>query len=152
MALRPSDRRLNLSGENFASIEVTSPMTINSRSTADLFSRRLPYVSTEMPLAHHAGAVATRLEELGQRRLRGGQAMAVFGPEGPVNAEAIGITAREQRRPGGGADGLGHVEIGKPNPLPGQPINVGRGCKATAEAGRIAVAHVIGKDDDHIRR
>ena len=56
-------------------------------------------VVAEVPLPHHAGAVAAATEGFGKRRLGGGDAVAGVGAEGACNADPVGITAGEERRP-----------------------------------------------------
>ena len=106
----------------------------------------------EMPLPHHAGAVAAAPQNFGQRRLGGGDAVASIGPQRACNTDPVGITAGEERRPRRRADGLGDMEVGEPHPFAGEPIEVRRGGGLSAVAGWITPAEVVGEDDDDIRR
>ena len=109
-------------------------------------------VVAEMPLPHHAGAVAAAPQNFSQRRLGGGDAVAGVGPQRACDADPVGITAGEERRPRRRADRLGDVEVGEPHPFAGEPIEVRRGGGLSAVAGWITVAEVVGKDDDDVRR
>ena len=53
---------------------------------------------------------------------------AEFGSviQSPMDADAIGIAAGEQSRPGGGTDSLGDIKIGEPDTLGCHLIQMGR--------------------------
>ena len=53
--------------------------------------RQEPRVVAEVPLAHHAGGVALRLEELREGRLGVADADAGVGPERAVDAQPVGV-------------------------------------------------------------
>src|SRR5690606_19874309 len=61
-----------------------------------------------------------------------------------------GVAPREQGSPGGGANGLCHMEIGKLYPFCGHSVEVGRLDVGGSEYADILVTLVIGKDDDNI--
>lgn len=54
-------------------------------------------VVAEVPLARHAGGVAARFEEFGERGLGGVEAVVGLGVERAMNAEAVGVAAGEER-------------------------------------------------------
>ena len=56
-------------------------------------------VVAEVPLPHHAGAVAAAAEGFGKRRLGGGDSVAGVGAKRACNADPVGVTAGEERRP-----------------------------------------------------
>ncbi len=91
-------------------------------------------VSAEVPLAHHAGLVACRLEELGYGDL--------------AVAEAIAVNPAEEGGPGGPAAG-GVVELGEAETVFGQLVEV-RGVDFAAEATEVGESHVVGQDDDDV--
>ena len=91
-------------------------------------------ISAEVPLAHHTGLVAGRLEELGDGDL--------------AVAEAIAVYATKKRGPGRPATG-GVVELGKAKAVGRKSIEVGR-FNFTTEAAEVGKAHVIGHDQDDV--
>ena len=106
----------------------------------------------EVPLARHPGRVALLLQHLGERRLPVRDAVPGLRAERPVDADAVGIAAGQERRPRGRADRLGDVEVGEPPPLAREPVEVRRGEPGGAEAADVGVSLVVGEDDDDVRR
>lgn len=67
-----------------------------------------------------------------------------------AHAAADGIAAGQEGGPAGGADLRRDVEIGKAKPLGGHAIEMGCPDRRGAVAAEIAVAEVIGEDDDDV--
>lgn len=75
--------------------------------------------------------------------------MARFGAEGALNADAVGIAAREQGGATSAANGLGGIEVGETAALTGHALKVG--ClERASERSDVGIAEVIGEDDDDI--
>ena len=104
----------------------------------------------EVPLADRRRAVAAVAKEFGERRLGGGETVPTRRTERARDADAVGIAAGEQGGTRRRADGLRDVEVGEPHALPSEPIDVRRGRRGAAITARIAVAHVVGEDHDHV--
>src|SRR5262245_16800749 len=112
-----------------------------------------------MPLADDAGAVPTRLQQLGDRDLirretlrrvvakyfRCGAARLAVHPA--PDREAAGEQRRSTRR----ADWL-NVEVGPLLALGGHRVETRRPDVRTAERSEVAVAEIVGEDDDDVRR
>ena len=111
--------------------------------------QELPMMA-EVPFTSHARRIATRPEHLGHGCLAVGDAVLRTGTECAVNAEPVGITAREQCRPRRRTDRLRHVEISEPRSFAGESIEVGCRETARAEAADVGVALVVREDDNDI--
>ena len=87
------------------------------------------------------------------RRLVVVDAVLAGRPEGPEDADAVGVAAGQQGGPRGGADRLGDVEVGEAHAL---AWPCGRGSASSialgAEAAEVAVAQVVGEDEDDVGR
>ena len=114
----------------------------------------------EVPLADHAGGVAARLEQLGDRDLVGRQALgarcraapsAPRPPATPYMPAADRQAAGQERRPARRAHRL-HVEAGPLLPRRRHGVEPRRADVRAAEGAEIAVAEVVGEDDDDVRR
>ena len=66
------------------------------------------------------------------------------------HAAANGQPAGEQRGAAGRADARGDVEIGEAHALAGHAVEVGRADARMAVATQVAVAQVVGQDDDQV--
>ena len=106
----------------------------------------------EVPLARHPGRVALLLQHLGERGLPVRDAVPGLRAERPVDADAVGIAAGQERRPRGRADRLGDVEVGEPPPLAREPVEVRRGEPGGTIAADVGISQVVGEDDDDVRR
>lgn len=75
--------------------------------------------------------------------------MARFGAERALNADAVGIAAREQGGATGAANGLGGIEIGETAALAGHALKMG--ClERASERSDVGVAKIVGENDDDI--
>ncbi len=75
-----------------------------------------------------------------------------FGTKCAMNADTVGIAARQQGRARGRADRLGHVEIREPPPLPGEPVEIGRVESLGTEATDIGVTLIVRENDEDVGR
>ena len=67
-----------------------------------------------------------------------------------VLANANRIAAGEKGSTGGAADRLG-IEVGEPHPLAGHPVDAGSLEVGGPKNAKVAVALVVGKDNDEVR-
>ena len=112
----------------------------------------------EMPLPHQAGDVAGLAHHVAQRRLVLGQpelgvgvALVVRGRVVLV-AEPVLVAAREDPGPHRTADRRRDVAVGQPDPVRRQLVDVRRRDDGRAVGADVAVAEVVGEDDDHVGR
>ena len=113
----------------------------------------------EVPLADHAGRVAARLQQLGERDLVERQALGRAVAQhlrrraagDAVHAAADRQPAGQQRRPARRAHRL-DVEAGPLLPRRRHRVEARRAVVRAAEGAEIAVAQVVGEDDDDVRR
>lgn len=78
-------------------------------------------------------------------------ALALAGVEKRVDAPALRILPGGEGDAGGGADGGVDVEVCETTAAGGETVDVRRIHKRVAERRRIAVAHVVDEDDEHVR-
>jgi hypothetical protein len=107
----------------------------------------------EMPLADVGGRVAARLERLCERDLSGGQsALGVREEDPPVpgHAAARRVATRQERGPARRTDLRAGVEVREAHALGGHPVEVRRADRRAAVAAEVAVALVVGQDDDDV--
>jgi hypothetical protein len=106
---------------------------------------------TEMPLAKTGGGVALLLEMIGDgvliRIQPGGRG---WKEHMLMQTDALRIAAGEQCRTRRRANRGGDHEAGEFAPLPGQPVDVGRADGGRAETAEVAIALIVGKDDDEV--
>jgi len=105
----------------------------------------------DVPFAVVGRGVVVGLKHLAHGSERRVEAFAK-GTVGTEDFGAAGVGAAEQGGPGGGADGLGHVEVFELGALVGEPIDVGRGIGGRAEGTEVGIARVIEEDDDDVGR
>ena len=108
----------------------------------------------QVPLAEDGRLIADQLEPFGKGDLGYLQAAMVGGDLGvgvdhPRDAGPLLIAPGDQSRARGAAHVSAAVEVGKPHPLGGQLVQVRRFDPAAVGAG-VAVAEVVGKDDNHV--
>ena len=105
-------------------------------------------LEAQAPLAEKARRVTCRLHPLRQR--------GVLVPErGATVAAHVGVAhvgARHQRPAGRGADRRTGVELRKPRPLLRHLVQARRLDFALPVRAKVAVAHVVGEDDDEVGR
>ncbi len=114
---------------------------------------------SQVPLADDAGGVAARLQQLGERDLLGRQSRRRIGAEDAGRFRAVAAEhavahrqpAGEQRGPAGRAHRL-DVERRPLLALCGHAIEPRRADGGRAEGAEVAVAEVVGEDDDEVGR
>ena len=104
-----------------------------------------------VPLADQARRVTGRAEgvrhgHLAQRDSIKAVDFVLGDRSGPM-----GIAPSEQRGSGRGADRRGGIVLAEAGALGHQPVQVRRAHRSIAEATEVAVAHVIGHDENHVR-
>ena len=101
----------------------------------------------EPPLADQARRVTGAAENLGDRQ--------IFGPEVVLavaaNVGVAGVQARHEYRARGGADGRTRVELREAHPFPRHAVEVRRPDPSLAVAPEVAVAEVVGEDENDVR-
>ena len=113
-------------------------------------------LGAEMPFADRPGSVTGVPKRVGQRNLFDGQAqplaVAAGRPAGvEFVAEALLVAAGEQPGPRGAADRRRHVAVGEPHSIGGDRIDVRRLQAPATVAADVAVAQIVGQDDDAVR-
>ncbi len=63
-----------------------------------------------------------------------------------------GVQARHEHAPGGGADGASGVVVGEAHAFGGHAVQVGRLDEALAVGAEVAVAQIVGQDEDDVGR
>lgn len=104
----------------------------------------------EVPFSDDGGLVSGLFEEGGER---GGSGLDDGGAIGGCDAGVIlaeGVGAGEEGESGGGAGGGGAIATGEAEAFGGEAVDIGCKDVGGAVAGDIAVAEVIGHDDDDI--
>ena len=104
----------------------------------------------EVPLARHAGRVTLLLEDLGHRHFVRMDTDARARPERTVNADAVVVTASEQRGARRGTDRLRDMEVGELAAFLRHSVEVRRGVGFAAERADVRVAEVVAEDDDDV--
>src|SRR5262245_6739531 len=109
-----------------------------------------------MPLPDARGGVAFCLERAGNGDFLGWETACGIPIEhaplfAPRHAGAYGQPAGQQRGPTGGANTSGHVEIGETHSFRRHAVEVWGADGGMTVAAKVAVAQVVGEDDDDIR-
>ena len=107
-------------------------------------------VQAAVPLAHVAGAVAGGAECITDGALAQGDAVQAAVRFHAQRAAAVVVASGEQRGARRGADRRAAVVLGAAHALGGEPIDVGRGQDGVAVAAQVAVAQVVGQEDDDV--
>src|SRR5438128_1381161 len=110
-------------------------------------------LAAEVPLADHAGGVASLFEALSERRFREWQAdVLAFRRRAGVElmAEPLLIAACHQAGPRRAAIRPRDVTVGAADAVLCDRVDVGRGNVLAALDADIAIAHVIANDDEDI--
>ena len=109
----------------------------------------------EVPFADQSGGVAGVLQRLGQGHFGGGQAA---GGDGAEDAELIvghagadGVASGHESGAARGADLGGGIELREAQAFGGHTIQIRRLDRRVAVAAEVAVAEVVGQDDDDVR-
>ena len=124
-----------------AAVAVAQPLV---EPTVD---RPVGVVRAQMPLAEVAGAVAVVAEDIGHRHFV--VAEHVAPANGSPAAHTVGIAAGHQRGPSRRAIAV-HMEVAEPHGFVGQAIQVRRLDDRIAVAAQVAVALIVGEQDDDI--
>ncbi len=103
-----------------------------------------------VPLADEARAEAAGGEGVAEGDFVEGDAVEAANFLRGEGAGSVGIAAREERGPGGGADGRAGVVLREAGPFAHQPVDVGRSDGAVVEDTEVAVAHVVGDDEKEV--
>jgi len=115
----------------------------------DFIEERLR-LAGDVPFADQARFVTRAAQQLGQEPLGVGQLIraAVVIPR---HAKALLIRAGHQPEPAGRARGAGDIAIGETHLAAREAVELRRGHVLAAVAAEVAVAQVVGEDDDEIR-
>src|SRR5688572_3564312 len=106
----------------------------------------------EVPLAEARRRVAAFFEHLRQQPFIGMQSIAAGVVESALQADAVRITAREQRCARRRADRLRNIEAGEARPFRRHPVEMRRLEPARALAAHVRIPHVIRDDENDIRQ
>ena len=109
--------------------------------------RPVGVVRAQMPLAEMAGAVAVVAEDVRHRDFV--VAEHVASTDGSPAAHAVGIAAGHQRGPRRRAIAV-HMEVAEPHGFMAQAIQMRRLDDRIAVAAQVAVALIVGEQDDDI--
>ena len=104
----------------------------------------------EVPLAENRSRVTAVFEDLREEFFLGVKTGGARVVEGATHADAVGVATRHECGARGGADGLGHVETGEARALSGEAIDVRRLDILGSVAAEVAVAEVIGEDENNV--
>ena len=109
-------------------------------------------VETQMPLANACCAVSMLLQQRRNRHTVGLDQRAVVPPEhASLQPAAPAVPARQQPVPRGGTHGRWRMGVREEDTLPRQPVHVRcRDFAVRIVAAHIAIAHVIGHDEDDV--
>lgn len=111
-------------------------------------------LETEVPFAEDGGVVSALFEKVGDGEGFGGDEEGRGDGSGAPEAFAIGsaegVFAGEEPVAGRSADGGGRVGVGKAFSFGGQPVDVGGFEFGGAVAAEIAVAEIVGEDEDDV--
>ena len=103
-------------------------------------------VVAQAPLADTGGGIAGRLEEFGHGHAIGFEPLAL-----PHRGGVTDVQARHQREPRRGAHGRASVMLREADALGSQAVEAGRLQALLAVAAEVAVAEVVGQDEDDVR-
>ena len=141
--------------------EALAPAVVGMEQTEEAVEsvprRQQVRLIAEMPLARERGGVARRAQELGQRDLGRGEAArrARVGRQrvaSLVETDAPRVRRGQDRRARRHAPVAGRVEAGKADALGGEPRQVRRAVDAGAVDLDVAVAEVVGEEEDEVGR
>ena len=105
----------------------------------------------QVPFANGGSGITVVGKDFGDGDFLGRQSRALGREKHIGNTGANGIPSRQDGRSRRAAERRGGVEIGKPHSLGGHLVDVrGAVLRRTVDA-EVAVAKVVGKDDDEIR-
>jgi hypothetical protein len=106
--------------------------------------------ATDAPFAEHGGGVAGLLEHFGDGEVAGLQEF--FVSLVAADAGVAGVEACHQRAAGRGADGAAGVDLGEAGTFGGHAVDVWRLDFLLAVAAEVAVAEIVGEDEDDVGR
>ena len=115
---------------------------------------RLPRrAEAEVPLAHAARGVARGAQQLRQRHALGVDQQRVVGPDAAALRPCPpSVTAGQQAVSRGRTDRVRRVRVGEAHALFGQPVDVGGLDLRRPIATQVAVAQIVGQDENDIRQ
>ena len=114
----------------------------------------LRYVA-QVPFADRGSGIALSPERLGDRGLRRRQSAGRIRKQyaaPPRHAVSDRQPARHQGRPARRTQRRGRIKLCEPEPFPGEPIQVGRLDGGMPVTAQVAVAQVIGEQNDEVGR
>ena len=143
----PEVRRVEVVGDGLAVVAVEAVETLLERNAVGAGPAEAPFAET-------AGRVARGLEEFGERDGVGGDGELALGLHLAVVADerVAGMLARHEHAAGRGADVVAGVVVGELQALGGEAIEVGRADDFLTERAEVAVAEIVGEDEDDIGR
>ena len=106
--------------------------------------------AVEVPLAHVAGGVAGPAQQRGHGDLLLAHVHGAERGDPVVDADAKRGAPGHQAGPGRRAVGRGGVAVGQAQPLARQLVDVGRLDHRVAIAGQVAVAEIVGQQDEEV--
>ena len=104
-----------------------------------------------VPLPDQARGVPRRLKRVGDRHFAQGDAIQTVNLVLRDRPRAMRVTARQQGRPSGSANRRRRIVLAKASALAGEPVQVRRAHRSVTEATEVAVTHVVGHDQNHVR-
>ena len=107
-------------------------------------------VAAEVPFADVGGAIALFFEHVGQRGLLHPELVFLSRIDVGEDAEAGREFPAHQPHARGHADGRDGVGAGEARTLGGEPVDMRCGDVLPAVTAEVAVAHVIGEDNDEV--
>src|SRR5271166_1041765 len=108
-------------------------------------------VRAVVPFADEAGCVARALEQFGNSHFAQRKAVEAARLERVDYAGAMRIAACHQRGSRRRADGGRGIMLGEADAVAHEMVERGRSRRAVVEASEVAVAHVVGKNEDDVR-
>jgi hypothetical protein len=107
---------------------------------------------SQVPLAEDGRGITALFHQLRDRHFIRMDTMPRTRTERARDADAIRITAGEERSARCGADGLRHVEVREPPSFAREAVQVRRLISACAEDSDVGVAQIVGEYDNDVRR
>ena len=107
-----------------------------------------------MPLAHHARNVTRSLQGIGQRHLVHGKTVVALGPGlgEEFEPETLLVATGQKPCPGRRANWTRDVAVGEQYALVRDALDVRRGDRVAPVEFAVAIAEVVSKNDNDVRR
>ena len=106
----------------------------------------------QVPFAEDGGGVVLLLHQFGEGDFVGMDADLRFRTQGADDADAVRVTAGEERGAGGGTDRLGGVKAAETTSLASKAIEIWGADVFGTERTDIGVTHVVAKNQDDVGR